>query len=517
MTLITESNIEDLRDIGWRQLNINDKIDKIIWVVTSANHSNTRRNPLPAHRREAMIEDFARHLNAESYVFHIDDVWITDKFAEYIIKKIEVDSLWEIVLTPENTVVWCSTPWVIDMYEKVWFQVLPFELEDKKSQKFKTDLPWDLVENIIATNKAGKDWRTEQWFLTQVSRASKKIYTKYSYWDLLIDLFEDPLLGNDGDITETRDYNTYVRAFDDWAKRKYELIKNIAKPWRIVDIGCCTWALIWELTHDQKFRESDFYGIEVARALFTECLHRKEKWYFANDNVFFYQRNVAKWKIFQDNTIDTFTTFSLTHEIESYQWRETLLTFIWLIYDQLKYGWKWINVDVVWPANWDDEIYLQLNMLDWRNDDWEMRFEWEERKNLKEYLDWLSTYARFLRFARDFRHTEWETLIYSIEKIWEESYIKTSLTSASEFLSKKDYTDNWDSEMHEKFSYFSLIEWQEALEKFGFKITNESSDYSNPWIIENRFEWKAKIFKKIWEDLVLQDYPVTNMVLVAEK
>jgi hypothetical protein len=62
------------------------------------------------------------------------------------------------------------------------------------------------------------------------------------------------------------------------------------------------------------------------------------------------------------------------------------------------------------------------------------------------------------------------------------------LTSASEFLSKKDYTDNWDSEMHEKFSYFSLIEWQEALEKFGFKITNESSDYSNPWIIENRFE-----------------------------
>jgi hypothetical protein len=39
---------------------------------------------------------------------------------------------------------------------------LPFELEDKESQKFKTDLPWDLVENIIATNKAGKDWRTEQ-------------------------------------------------------------------------------------------------------------------------------------------------------------------------------------------------------------------------------------------------------------------------------------------------------------------------------------------------------------------
>ncbi|HBY74688.1 TPA: hypothetical protein DEG21_02180 [Patescibacteria group bacterium] len=53
------------------------------------------------------------------------------------------------------------------------------------------------------------------------------------------------------------------------------MIKNIVKPGRIVDIGCCTGSLIRELTLDERFRESDFYGIEVARKLYNECLHRK--------------------------------------------------------------------------------------------------------------------------------------------------------------------------------------------------------------------------------------------------
>ena len=56
------------------------------------------------------------------------------------------------------------------------------------------------------------------------------MYNKYDFGGLIQELFDDPLLGRDGDITETRDYNTYVRAFDDGAKRKYEIIKNITKP-----------------------------------------------------------------------------------------------------------------------------------------------------------------------------------------------------------------------------------------------------------------------------------------------
>ena len=37
-------------------------VESLLWAITSANHSGTRRNPLPAHRREVAIEEFAAQL-----------------------------------------------------------------------------------------------------------------------------------------------------------------------------------------------------------------------------------------------------------------------------------------------------------------------------------------------------------------------------------------------------------------------------------------------------------------------
>ncbi len=515
LSLITEWNVSGLKDVHWNPLKLSEPIDTIIWVITSANHSNTRRNPLPGYRREAMIEDFARHIEADSFVYHIDDIWFSPKFPHYVLNKIEVDSVGKHTLTPENTVLGCSTPEVIDMYEKLWFQALPFELEDKQKRSFKAELPWNMVENIVENWKAWDDWRRDPKYLQKVSRASRKMYDKYWFWDLAIELHNDPLLWDDGDITETRDYNTYVRAFDDWAKRKYEIIKNITKPWRIVDIWCCTWSLIRELTLDERFRESDFYGIEVARKLYNECLHRKAQWHFANENVFFYQRNVATGNIFPSNNVDTFTTFSLVHEVMSYQWEETLNKFISMIYDQLKYSGRWINVDVVGPRNKDEIVYMELNSSDWSNEDPLKAIEKQE--DLRHHLEWLSTYSRFLRFASDFRHEEGDMISYELEDFWGKKLIKLKMQAACEFLSKKDYTDNWYSEMHETFCFWSFDDWKTALEDKWFKVLWDSHDFANPWIVENRFVWKAEFYRKNWDQLENVDYPVTNMVMVVEK
>lgn len=116
---ITEWDISQFRDVSGNPIKIKEKIDTIIWVITSANHSNTRRNPLPWYRREAMIEDFARHIDAKSYIYHVDDIWRSNRFAHYVLSKIEVDSGNKFTLTPENTVLWCSTPEVIDMYSEL--------------------------------------------------------------------------------------------------------------------------------------------------------------------------------------------------------------------------------------------------------------------------------------------------------------------------------------------------------------------------------------------------------------
>ncbi len=514
----TSSDLASLRDVEGQPLELKDRIDTIIWAMTSANHSNTRRNPLPAHRREVAIEEFADALDATSYVYLVDDIGGTDCFAQYVLKKIEVDSGGRFCLTPENTVVGCATPEVIAMYERLGFRILPFELADRATRTFCAETPWQLLMALVRAGEEGRDWRQDEWFLGKVAIASRRLYVKYYFGDLVIDLHRQALLTDDGDLTATRDYNTYVRSFDSGAKRKYDLVKDLVLPGRIVDVGCCTGSLIRELTLDDRFRESDFFGIEVARPLYAECLHRKEQGAFANDHVFFYQKDFAAGPMFAPNSVNTFLTFALTHEIESYAGRAALTRFLSLLHKQLTLGGRWINVDVIGPDHPDQQVYLKLNQTDGRSDDYFRDFPAGERDKLKAHLDGLSTHARFLRFARDFRRDEGYSLRYATETVAGEQYVVLRLQDACEFLSKKDYTDNWQSEMHETFCFWNFSQWQQAVIEAGFRLLPGSRAYVNPWIVENRYRGKAEIFcRNSAGDLAPMDYPVTNMVLSAEK
>ncbi len=513
LTMVTSAHPDELKDIEGEPLKIKEKLDTVIWVVTSANHSNTRRNPLPGNKREVMIERFSDLLGATSFVYLIDDVGHSDKYGEYCLKKIEVESLGRHRLTPENTVVACSTPAVIAMYEGLGFQILPVELEDREKGTYNTTRPWEIVEAMVNEARLGQDWRTNKLFLTKAAKSSRDLYLKYNYGDLVIDLFEDPILGGDGDLTETRDYSTYARAFDEGAARKYELVKEEIKPGRIVDIGCATGALIKQMSGDGRLRESDLYGVEVSRQLFSICQQRKDNREFKNENVFFYQRNIVRRKVFPDNSINTFTAFSLTHELESYAGREALITFLKQVYEQLALGGVFIDLDVVGPRNKKEEVYVWFKNDDGSN---ELRESSEGLSvaEINEYVGGLSTYARFLQFARDFRAHEGYRVEYRKEKVKGEELIKTSLFNVAEFISKKDYTDNWQSEMHETFCFWDLDDWEKEIGEIGFKLGKGSKTFTNEWIVENRYRGKAKIMDLAGKEL---EYPPTNMILVAEK
>src|SRR3954470_6139095 len=54
----------------------------VVWAVTSANHENTKRNPVPYHRREAAIERFSVLTGLRSVVVPVFDTAPTDRFAE---------------------------------------------------------------------------------------------------------------------------------------------------------------------------------------------------------------------------------------------------------------------------------------------------------------------------------------------------------------------------------------------------------------------------------------------------
>ena len=500
-----------LRDAAGRPFT--GRVDGIIWAVTSANHAGTRRNPLPAHRREAAIERAAAALPARSLVYHVDDRGATPRFAEYVLKQVEVDSGGRLRLTPRNTVVGCSTPEVIAQYEKLGFRILPFELADRATGALTARTPWQVLESLVASGLGGGDWRTDEAFARDAAPESRELYLKYGYGDLLLDLHRKPVLTEDGDLTATRDYNTYARAFDEGAERKYEQIKDLVVPGRIVDIGCCAGAVLRLLSRDDRLRESDLYGIEVARPLYAECLHRKERGDFGQSNVFFYQADAVGRALFSPRSVSTFTTFALTHEVESYHGRAALRRFVRLLRRQLAPGGRWLNVDVVGPEDKEKTVWMGLNRDDGTADGWDKAFK--DRARLRDHLEKLSTYGRFLRFARDFRKDYGGRLRYEADPS-RPGFVRLRLRDACEFLSKKDYTDNWDSELHETFCFWSLSDWKAELARAGLRAHEGSRAFTNPWLVENRYRGRVELLREGKKGLEPLPYPVTNMRLVAE-
>jgi len=342
--------------------------------------------------------------------------------------------------------------------------------------------------------------------------SSVDIWKKYRLGEKVRVLFRDKMISDDGDITTTRDYNTYVRQMDDIAALKYADTAPYIRPGRIGDIGCAVGSWIKLACEDERWRESDFYGIEVARHLFDICQQRKHNGEFRNPFVFFAQRNAVTGLAFEKGTMNTIHTSSLTHEIESYGSRAELLSFIQNRFEELAPGGVWINRDVVGPDDKHREVLMQLNDKDGRNDDFDKSFD--AREALAGYLNGLSTRGLFLRFATDFRKQEGYQLKHEFVQRKDGEFVRLALSDACEFMSRKDYHDNWQSEMHETFCFWDFNEWSAALRLAGFEIRPESNAYTNQWIVRNRLEGKAALFSQAGLPL---EYPVTNMMMVAEK
>lgn len=507
---IISNGLQNFTDAFGNPIDKTGKIEAVLFAVTSSNHSNTRRNPLPFYLRAISIEAFGNQLGVPAYIYGIDDVGNLPNFADYTIKRIKHESEGQIHCTPENTVVICSTN-VLTMYQHLGFTILPAELDDIDTWHHHTAMPWDVVERI-ASNPG---WQQDPFVQDQMHPASFNVWQKYRIGEKVQLLFRDAMISNDGDLTETRDYNVYVRQMDDIAEMKYQDTANFIQPGRIGDIGCAVGSWIRLACRDERFRESDFYGIEVSRYLYELCQQRKINGEFNNPFVFFSKKNAVTGLAFDRSSMNTIHTSSLTHEIESYGSRQDLLQFIRNRFEELVHGGVWINRDVVAPYNKHQEVYLWLNNTDGSNHDPHRIFE--SKSSLSEYLQQLSTYARFLRFAKDFRKQEGYKLAYAETIFDQNTYIRLSMQDAAEFLSRKDYTDNWQSEMHETFCFWDFKEWKDEMETAGFRIHPSSTAFTNDWIVENRWKGKAAIFTFSNNQLVPEPWPVTTMFLIGVK
>src|SRR3712207_1441629 len=121
----------------------------VVWAVTSANHANTKRNPVPYHRREAAIERFSVLTGLRSVVVPVFDTAPTDRFAEVTLKTVTVATGLE--LTPADTVVACSTPEVAALYEKLGFRIAGVEADEPGEPPAR---PWEVLMRLAAGDES---------------------------------------------------------------------------------------------------------------------------------------------------------------------------------------------------------------------------------------------------------------------------------------------------------------------------------------------------------------------------
>jgi len=464
----------------------------VIWPVTSANHQNTRRNPVPGHRREAAIELFSQTEGIRSLVVPVVDITPNDRFAEITIKAIAHAT--GIDVTPADSVVACSTPAVSELYARLGFSIAPVERDHPDNPPY----PWQLLDRIAH----GQPWRAD------AHPATVDIFDRYGLVSHIQTISADPIVSSEGSLTDTRDYRSYSAAFDAAAARKWAQARPYVRPGRIVDIGCAAGGMLELIAADPDFAESDLYGIEVARHLFEECEHRKAQGLFANPNTFFYQRNILAGPVFADGTVDTTLTFALTHEIYSYGDRMSALrTFAATIAAQTAAGGVWINSDVCGPDEPDRLVRLVFHQPGVRRGAVDLTTL--SARAVHDELAPRVPAERFGQFAADFRRNAGVRFDH---EILDDRTVRLRLADAMEFLTRFSYVDNWLSETHEQFCGLSWRDWVDLSHTVGLSVDPRSGAWRNEWLVDNVFDPAAALFA---DDGTPLDWPVTHVLLAA--
>ncbi|TCM49162.1 class I SAM-dependent methyltransferase [Kribbella sp. VKM Ac-2568] len=467
----------------------------IVWAVTSSNHHTTKRNPVPFDRREAAIERFSVATGIRSLVVGVTDTHATDDFADVTIKAVEAGTDDEVQLDPGNTVVACSTPEVAKLYEWLGYSVIGVEPPDEPR-------PWDVLLLIAAGNDT---WRE------LAHPATADVFDRYRLDAQIQRCVNDPVVGDDGGLTTTRDYKTYADAFETAADRKWQQIKVFVRPGRILDIGCATGATLQLVDADPRFHESDLIGVEVARHLYAECVHKKEQGLFQNPNVYFYQRNMLGSAVFPARSIDTTLTLALTHEIWSYadgSRPATVQRFADSLFAHTAPDGVWVNSDVCGPAEPDRPVVLELDDSDGANP--ADVTDLEALADPAAYVSALSTRARFFQFAHNFRRNASVPFEYSAR----DGKLVLRLADAMDFLTRKDYVDNWLSETHEQFCGLDFTGWCGIAKQAGFTIDPASKPWRNDWVIANRI---APVASLTSPDGTPVEWPDTHQLLIARR
>ena len=469
-------------------------IDEIVFAVTSSNKSNSRYNPLPLETRAIIVYEFARQwkrqFGIDFRIVGIPHYRPTDRFCELLLKEVAEQTDGAVTPGPADTIVLTSTPAVIAAFQALGYAILPAEY-DIAAARHTVDVPTDLV-HAIGNRRPIDD--------IGLSRSSRTVFADLPEAAArIVKLYNDPILTEQGDLTETRDYGTYTRSMTNVIDIKYRDIKELILPGKIVDDGCADGALIEKIVSD--FPDSDIIGVDLSAEMLARANELKRAGAFGNAFVFFKQQNLTTPVTdAQASTADTIICNSTLHELWSYGRRaDSVREYLHGKCRQLRRGGHLVIRDVVGPEDGDRPVVLWCADTDGTNP-----IDYGIQPAMGQ-----STWSRFLKFVAEFGPRR-----ISYELGSEPGIVRLTVRDAMEFISKMEYTDNWSSELHEEFCFWSLTDWKREITDAGFFVLPESHAYLNQWRVEHRFAGHVLLRGESGAEL---PFPVTNMVVAGEK
>ncbi len=431
------------------------KVDRIFCVLTSANHSGTRRNPLDAEMRSELLTPALRESGKPFELVSIADIPETQAWVQHVVDSVQAKT--GVTLSGGNTQVYTANREVESLFAARGFGTVAPSVQGLT--------PYELVMRIVE----GREWES------QASPETVALYRRVGMVEKLKALFGQKLVNDDGELGHLRDFASYGAQMDAALKQKLEDLLPWVVPGLIVDKGCGTGKLLVELS--RLWPQSAFVGVDLSREFLRLC---DENTYFS-EHVELVGGNIIDRQL-ANGSASTVIFSSVTHEIYSYTGYSLaeLDRALTNASSELRSGGRVLMRDGVSPGQAP----------------WRMRL-------LNE-----ATQEQFKKFAVEFKHGQ------GAKHEWVGAdEVRLSAHLANEFICKKDYLKNWHIEVHEEYGALTLEGWGQALEKAGLKPLLLKG-YVNGWIEKNRYEGTVALFDDAGAPV---PWPATNCVVVGEK
>ncbi len=291
-------------------------------------------------------------------------------------------------------------------------------------------------------------------------------------------------------------YANYYAGMDKSMHQKIALITSFFPTQGVIaDMGSGSGKGSYDLA--QLYPELSVIGIDINQAAVDHSNNA-----YKLPNLKFSQGDIAEAK-FPDLTFDGILNSSVLHHVTTFTGysNDKLEELLDNQTRQLKEGGILAVRDFIAPAG-QEIVYLEIPTDDGKSSG---------------AISELSTAALFEIFTKNFRCNSYKKggipLVPSdgAKAGWQR--YKTSLRIATEFVLRKDYRKDWETEIQEEYTYYTKKEFESALAARGLRLVISRNLY-NSWIIENRFKGKFIILDENLNDL---GFPPTNYLIVGEK